>query len=92
MFLNSLLPKACHHSPSPSGAIVAHLRTTDPDTDDQSTFQYSVTDPGTFAINGQMLITRVKLNYEMQNRYDIHITVTDENGLHFTKVTGWEKG
>ena len=59
----------------------------DPDTDDQSTFQYSVSDPDTFAMIGHMLITHVQLNYERRNRYDIEITSTDEDGLAYTKVS-----
>ncbi|XP_038054823.1 protocadherin Fat 4-like [Patiria miniata] len=67
------------------GDSIALLNTVDPDTDDQTIFQYTVSDTDTFAIIGRMLIAHVQLNYERRHSYDIDITSTDADGLSFTK-------
>ncbi|XP_022098055.1 protocadherin Fat 4-like [Acanthaster planci] len=68
-----------------AGAVIAHLNTLDPDTVDQSTFLYTVSDRDTFEIVGNMLIAQIQLNYERRRFYDIQITTTDADGLSFTE-------
>ncbi len=74
----------------PAGTVVGKLRTVDPDQGD--TFAYKLVaglgdkDNGKFKIEGNVLKTAAKFNYEAKKEYSIRIRSTDKGGLTKDKV------
>ena len=74
----------------PSGTLVGHLSTTDPDVDDVHTYTLVTgagnADNAKFQISGNQLLTAATLDYETQTTYSIRVRSTDLFGSFIEKI------
>ncbi len=74
----------------PQGTFIANFSTTDPDTGDSFTYEFTSgtgdTDNNAFTIDRYRLLVKDFINYDIQNTYSTRIRSTDSGGLYTDKA------